>query len=187
MLNFWDYSWPLIVDQCPCDVHFVEWLEDAAIRDATIFHFGTGEHHIVAVHGADRDTGNAVLGITASKNEYQTFIDLVIERPDVARLYNVMFGDIYLLNERLLPEFDIVTLFHLCEFWSEKNDAYGGMTDREMAELLIRRLKPGGRVLFYPGSFAFEKARPIIADLVRDGMLAPAGSFKTLEIYTREA
>ena len=28
MLHFWDQSWDLRVAECPCDMHFIEWLED---------------------------------------------------------------------------------------------------------------------------------------------------------------
>ena len=27
MLHFWDQDWDLHVEQCPCDVHLLEWLE----------------------------------------------------------------------------------------------------------------------------------------------------------------
>ena len=37
------------------------------------------------------------------------------------RTYNAVFGDIYLLNAKLLPVFDVVTLFHLCEFRGERD------------------------------------------------------------------
>ena len=46
---------------------------------------------------------NAVLGITAAPQEYEKYVELAIARPDVLRYYNAVFGDIYLLNERLLP------------------------------------------------------------------------------------
>ena len=62
---------------------------------------------------------NSVFGITAAPQEYQKYIELAIARPEVLRYYNAVFGDIYLLNEKLLPVFDVVTLFHLCEFRGE--------------------------------------------------------------------
>jgi hypothetical protein len=99
----------------------------------------------------------------------------------------VLFGDIYILEGRLLPDFDVVTLFHLCEFRSEQNDAYGAMTDLTLAQLLIGKTKPGGRVLFYTGSMAFEAARPVIAELEAGGSIAAEGSFKSLLIYRRTA
>ena len=82
-LHFWDASWDLRVAECPCDVHFVEWLDDNHITDAAIYHFGTGAHHYVEVECASTRRRHAVLGITAAPQKYQAFIDLAIARPDV--------------------------------------------------------------------------------------------------------
>lgn len=107
---------------------------------------------------------------------------LVVERSEVGRIYKVLFGDIYQLEPRLLPEFDVVPLFHLCEFPSEKNAAYGAMTDHELAELLLEKLVPGGWLLFYTGSFAYDKAAAIVDQPEAAGRLSPAGSFATLRL-----
>ena len=185
MLNQWDGVWDLVEDLCPCDLHFTDFLEAERITGASIFHFGTGAHHHVGVRCCENGSGNAVLGITASRGEHDAYVDLALSRPEVSRLYKVLFGDIYILDARLLPEFDVVTLFHLCEFRTEENDAYGAMTDRQMAELLISKTRPGGWVLFYTGSMAFETARPVIAKLEASGSIAAAGSFKSLLLYRR--
>src|SRR3712207_2153347 len=176
MLHKWDAVWGLNEDLCPCDVHFVEFLESQGISNASIFHFGTGAHHYVGIRNARNGSGNAVLGITCSRGELDAYVDLAIERPEISRSYKVVFGDIYVLDERLLPDFDVVTLFHLCEFRSERNDAYGAMTDLEMARLLIGKLRPGGWALFYLGSYAFEAAQPVIAELEAGGDIEPAGT-----------
>ncbi len=185
MLHYWDAVWDLHEDQCPCDVHFVEFLETQGIANISIFHFGTGGHHYVGIRNAQNGSNNAVLGITCSRGEFDAYVNLSIEKPRVSRLYKVLFGDIYVLEERLLPDFDVVTLFHLCEYRNEKNDAYDAMTDLEMARLLIGKLRPGGRVLFYPGSYAFESAQPVIAKLEKDGLIEPAGTYKTLLLYRK--
>ena len=39
-MNIWDESWDLHVQACPCDVHFLELLENYNVRGASIFHFG---------------------------------------------------------------------------------------------------------------------------------------------------
>jgi hypothetical protein len=52
-----------------------------------------------------------------------------------------------------------------------------------MANLLIDRIKPGGYVLFYKGSMAFEKALPILAKLEKRGNLTRVPDFKTLQVY----
>jgi len=183
MMHYWNASWGLDVDQCPCDVHFLEFLVEREIRGASIFHFGTGSHHIVGLKTAEDGSGNAVLGITASPEEYDSYVKLAIEQPAITRSYKAFFGDIYVLDDRLLPAFDVVTLFHLCEFRTEKNDAYGALTDRDMALLLIDRLRPGGWVLFYKGSMAFDRAKPVIAELEKLRPLERVADFKTLQIY----
>src|SRR5436190_1399979 len=114
-MNFWDAEWPLIVEVCPCDVHFNEWVAKQKLKGKTIYHFGTGTHHVVGIEQARRN--NRVFAITASKQEYEAYVKLVTENAPVAKNYLAYFGDIYLSNPALLPELDVVTLFHLCEFW----------------------------------------------------------------------
>ncbi len=181
-MHFWDAYWALEIDRCPCDVHFTDYLEASGIHDASIFHFGTGGHHHLGLRIAEVGSNNAVYGITASPAEYDTYVKLTIDRPEVGRLYKVFFGDIYQLDARMLPDFDVATLFHLCEFRTEKNDLYNALTDLEVAEMLVDRLKPGGRVLFYPGSFAWPTAEGVVAQLVaRKGLIAEDG-FKSLVV-----
>ena len=187
MLNTYDDTWELNVPVCPCDVHFNEFLAAEAIRNASIFHFGTGAHHVVGLAAAAAGAGNSVLAITASTGEYDRYMKLVIERPEVGRSYKAYFGDIYQIDPRLLPDFDVVTLFHLCEFRTPANDAYGALTDLEVAQALIGKLKPGGLLLFYKGSMAFDKARPILATLEAQGPIARESDFKTLQVYRRAA
>jgi hypothetical protein len=187
MLHFWDAYWDLRVQECPCDVHFTDMLEEKGIRDATIFHFGTGGHHHLGLRIHEVGSNNAVWGITAAPAEYETYVKLAIEQPEVARLYKVFFGDIYQLDARLLSPFDVVTLFHLCEFRTEKNDAYGALTDRQVAEMLTDALKPGGYLVFYPGSFAWPTAKGIVAELAAERGLVEEGMFKSLLVYRKPA
>ena len=188
-LHFWKGSWDLHETECPCDVHLVEWLDERRIRDATLFHFGTGAHHHVGIECASPERRTVVLGITASPQEHDAYVTLVINRPDVLRFYTVLFGDIYLLNAKLLPGFDAVTLFHLCEFRGEQNDAYGAMTDLELTNLLTDKVRPGGHILFYPNSFAFDRpehsARDIIAQWEQGREVERLGMFKTLLVYQK--
>lgn len=187
MLQIWDVEWSLDEAQCPCDIHLVEWLRTTSVAGASLFHFGTGGHHHVGLENLERGSPNEILGITASPKEFEAFIRLAIERPLLSRSYQVLFGDIYLLNARLLPRFDLVTLFHLCEFRGDSQDAYGGLTDLEVAETLLGLMPAGGRMLLYAGSFAFDKAEAIAADLVRRGILGPAEAYKSLRIHTKLA
>ena len=188
-LHYWDAFWDHRPAECPCDEDFVGWLDETRIRDAAIFHFGTGGHHHVGIECARPGRRNSVLGITAAPQEHETFVKLAIERPDVLRYYQAVFGDIYLLNARLLPVFDVVTLFHLCEFRGEKNDAYGGLTDLEVVTLLTERLRPGGHVVFFPGSYAWDRAdhsaKDVLAEWAAREPVQEVGRFRSLLVYKK--
>jgi hypothetical protein len=186
-LHFWDAVWDLQLEQCPCDVHFCDWLEREQINNASIFHFGTGSHHVVGVRTAENGSNNCVLGITASPGEYDAFIKLAIDRPDVERSYKSVFGDIYQLETRLLPDFDIVTLFHLCEFRNERNDLYGALTDLEVTNMLTEKTRPGGYILFYTKSFAFDAAEKVIAMWEKEQKVEKVGFSETLLVYRKKA
>ena len=185
VLNYWKQSWKLDPVWCPCDIELTELIELRGIENATFFHFGTGEHHHVGIFCADAGKRNSVLAITASREEYASYVDLVIERPEVARWYTAFFGDVYLLNPALLPPLDVATLFHLCEFRTGLTDDYGGLTDLELARLLIDKLKPAGLLLFYEASAAFAKAAPIVEELERLGLVVRDGAHKHLLVYRK--
>jgi len=187
MMHYWKESWDLNVEVCPCDSHFLDFLNEQRIRHASIFHFGTGSHHVVGIDTAEDGSGNHVLGITASTEEYEAYVKLAIERPAITRSYKAFFGDIYVLDPKLLPAFDVVTLFHLCEFRTAANDAYGALTDLELAELLIDKLRPGGYVLFYKNSMASQKARPVIDKLAARRALVRCPDSQSLEVYRKTA
>jgi hypothetical protein len=185
MLHVWDEYWDLRVGECPCDVHFLEFLEEKGTENAVIYHFGSGGHHVIGLECARAGKGNVVMSITASPREYDGYVKLLTERPEVSHSYVCYFGDIYTFNGRLMPEFDLVTIFHLCEFRSEKNDSYGGISDAEVLRRLVAKTKPGGLILFYKGSFAWDNARKIVERAAAAGLIEPAGEFKTLPIYRR--
>lgn len=187
MLNIANYFYPLKVDECPADHHFVNWMTANKVEGKTIFHFGTGGHHLIGIENAERRWNNSVMGITASPQEYQAYMDLAIDRPAVVGRYKVFFGDIYQLDAGQMPALDVVTLFHLCEFYSEKNAAYGAMNDLELALLLCDKLRPGGQMVFYTGSFAFKKAEPVIAEMAKLRPIAEAGRHETLLVYQKRA
>ena len=185
-LQFWDAVWDLRIAECPCDVQFLDWLDHLKIRDASIFHFGTGSHHIVGVQTAENGSGNCVLGITAAPKEYDAFVELAIDRPHVEKTYKAFFGDIYQLEGRLLPDFDVVTLFHLCEFRTEKSDQYGAMTDRQLLDLLTAKTRPGGYIVFYTKSFAFDAAEKILNVWEQEGAVEKVGLYELLLVYRKK-
>jgi hypothetical protein len=184
-LNYWNSTWSLDEAQCPCDLHFLEYLKQKQVSGAAIFHFGTGNHHIVGLKAAAGGANNAVLGITASPQEYDEYVELLIRNPRLGHTYKAYFGDIYQLDARLLPEFDYVTLFHVGEYRTAENDSYGALTDLEMTLLLADKVKPGGEILFYSGSFAYDKAEAVAQELVRLRPFAPAADHRTLKILRK--
>ena len=185
---YYSAAWPLIVEMCPCDVHFTEYLEARGIENKTIFHFGTGSHHHVGIRCHENGSNNAVLGITASVEEAQAYVQLAIENPKLSKSYKAFFGDIYMLEARLLPEFDVVSLFHLCEFWGpEMVAAYGAMSDLEMLNLLTDKTRPGGLILFYMKSMAYDRAQPVIAQWEKVRKVERVEEFKTLLVYRKKA
>ena len=181
-MNFWDAKWDLDEAQCPCDIHFNDWIVANRITGKTIYHFGTGMHHIVGLTQAANGSGNAVFAITASTIEYDAYIKLALERPQILKGYLVYFGDAYLTNPRLLPQLDIATMFHAGEYIGANTTTpeYGGMDDLGLARILLDRTRAGGQMLFFTGSFAFDKAEAIVATLEREGALKREGTFKSL-------
>ncbi len=179
-----DLSWPLRPERCPCDMHFVEYLRTHRIGGRSIFHFGSGEHHLV---GRENSVAapNDILAVTASRREHETYMALVSSDPFVARHYHVLFADIYMLAPRLLPMFDLVTLFHLHEFWDAERHRYARHDDASLVKALLDRLSPGGLLLFYEGSDGFARTRLLLAQLIEAGTLAASGRFASLLLYRR--
>ena len=186
-MHVWPDAWGFRVAECPCDLHLTDYIKERALSDLTLYHFGTGDHHHVGITQGEAKTRNSVIGITASTGEYESYIQLMIRRPELSRWYHVSFGDIYMLNPQMLPNLDLVTLFHLCEYRTEKNDAYGALTDAEVLQLLFGKLRPGGLMMFYPGSYAFAEAKPIIDAWAEASAVEFVEKYKTLLIYRKRA
>jgi hypothetical protein len=186
-MNYWTDKWDLHVDICPCDVHVNEWLAAQKMTNKLIYHFGTGTHHVVGKKQAENKSGNAVFGITASIEEYEAYIKLVAENSDIAKNYIAYFGDIYLTNPKLLPDFDVVTMVHICEFLfpNTASKEYGGLDDRGVLDLFTKKTKPGGHILFYTKSIGWEKAKPVIAAWEKSAPVKRLGDFETLAVYQK--
>jgi hypothetical protein len=186
-MNFWDSKWDLDEKQCPCDIHFNDWVKAEKLTGKTIYHFGTGTHHIIGIEQATNGANNVVFGITASPEEYRTYIQLVTERPQISKSYLCYFGDIYLTNPRLLPAFDIVALFHLGEFIDESTTTpqYGGLGDLGLTRALLANTRPGGKVLIYSESFAHDRAEAVADEMVKAKEIAYVGKFEKLVVYRK--
>jgi hypothetical protein len=185
-MNYWGEKWDLHVNVCPCDVHVNAWVEAQKLTGKCIYHFGTGTHHVVGQRQAE--LGNSVFAITASKEEYEAYVALMTENARVAKSYVAYFGDIYLTNARLLPDFDVVTMVHLCEF-SHPNTAsseYGGLTDRALLDVFTGKTKAGGHIIFFTGSKDFHTAGPIVAEWAKVAPVERVEDFKSLMIYRKK-
>jgi len=106
-------------------------------------------------------------------------------KPPKSQNYKVLLTDLYCLNDACLPMFDVVTLFHLCEFPPEN---YGRRPlvwhdDASILTLLIQHLNVAGTVLFYAGSRAWREARMIVEDVVQRGDLAMQDQYEGLLVY----
>lgn len=182
-LSYWKHSWPLRPGDCSCDVDFCAYVRESQLHDKVIFHFGTGEHHILGRENVALQKPNYIFAVTASQPEYTAYIDFIIEDPHAANYYKVMFVDIYTLSNRVLPRFDVVTLFHLCEFYREQHSAYATLDDVSLLQLFITNLAPAGRLLFYRGSLAADKMQVIVDRFVDAGKLLFERDYRTLLIY----
>ena len=185
MLNIWDVNWALDLKVCPCDQHFMEFLHERKISKSVIYHFGSGGHHLVGRECARDGADNVVLSITASPQEHDDYVKLLIAEPKLAFSYICYFSDIYTFDGRLMPQFDVTTLFHLCEFRSEQNDAYGALTDYQVLEAMVKQTRKGGIIAFYSGSFAWPSAKPLVERAVAEGLITFDCDYKTLPVYRK--
>jgi hypothetical protein len=168
---------------CPCDVDFCDFIHDSDIRDQVIFHFGTGEHHIVGRRNINLQPPNHILAVTSSEGEYSAYIKQIKDNARMGNYYKVLFLDIYTLSERILPRFDVVALFHLCEYFREQTSRYATLDDRGLLDLFISRLQSDGQILFYRGSMEAGKMLSLVNEYVDAGKLVFAQAYKTLLIY----
>lgn len=187
-LNLFNESWRL-VDYCPCDVHFAEYLDERRVRGKLIFHFGSGGHHLLGRENAAREPAdrNEIFAVTASPEEHAEYVRLVSENGDLANSYKVLFTDVYTLSPRILPSFDLITLFHLCEYYDSERSAYARLDDAGLLHLCLSRLVAGGRLLFYTGSEGFHKTAPMLADLASRGEIERVDEFKSLVVYGKRS
>jgi hypothetical protein len=189
-LNFYDLPWQLNEAACPCDVHFSQYLQENDIRSKIIFHFGTGDHHLVGVSNASRGNANLILAITASKGEYQAYMDLVSSDSQLAMAYKAIYADVYSLNPELLPNFDVVTLFHLGEYWIGSGQGMHGeptpetpLADEDLLYLFLNKLNKNGILMLYSNSAGWPRIGPIVTAAVGRGDMVKLSEFKTLQIF----
>lgn len=178
-------TWALDVKRCPCDLEFISYVGDSNIEGKSIFHFGTGVHHIVGLENQKLDVPNEIIGITAAAPEHQAYVKLVLQNPELAKYYKVIFADIYTLTANSLPSFDIVNLFHLCEFYLPENSKITHQNDESLLEIFINKLNPDGKIIFYSGSAAWGTTQPLIKSFEEAGKIKKVDEYKSLLIYTK--
>jgi SAM-dependent methyltransferase len=180
-------AWKLDRQSCPCDCQFVEYLQQAPIQNQHIFHFGTGSHHLVGRENQQLAHPNQIMAITASYPEHTAYVKLVLQERGMDKHYKVLFGDIYTLDARNLPMFDVISLFHLCEFYLPDQAAFVHHDDRSLLDLFVAKLNPGGQVIFYDRSNDWPQAKLLIDALEARQVIVPVETYKNLRIYRRPA
>lgn len=168
-------DWPLWPSRCSADVDFVSWAESTYLHSRIILHMGTGTHHLVGRKLTSQT--NVVLGITCCPAEMESYMSWAVENPERSGRYRVVFGDLYVTDPGLLPMFDIITLFHLCERPDSRRDEYGAMSPKETVECLSSRvLKADGIIATYSKSATGEAAE----ETLRDAGFFKAFTYKSL-------
>lgn len=168
-------AWRYQPDKCNCDGEFIEWFKVIYkhYHNLNICHMGTGFDHKVGTELQDHN----VLGITYSPEEMARYIDII--QPPYARYfqykYKVLFTDVHAINYKLLPDFDIVTLFHLGEIYEPGIDS---MTMVDVIDVFKNKLTPDGRILAYAKSAAAHLSIPLF-----DNALELVEVYKDLRIY----
>ncbi len=56
-----------------------------------------------------------------------------------------------------------------------------------MTTLVADKIRPGGEVLFYTGSFAYDKAQAVAKELVATRAFEDAGLYKSLHIFRKRS
>jgi hypothetical protein len=179
-------SWHLNPRSCPCDIEFIEYLKKNGVADKVLFHFGTGSHHIVGLENQKLDKPNEVIGITASVSEHRAYVRACFKERGLMKYYKVLFGDIYTLTCRCLPLLDIVTLFHLCEFYVPEEISFVHHNDASLLELFLERLNSGGKILFFTKSIGWEKASFVVQAFEKQGKIEKVEEYKSLLAYSKK-
>jgi len=180
-------SWGLQPHLCPCDLELIEYLQKYDIQDQTIFHFGTGSHHILGLENQKLAKPNEIIGITASIPEHEAYVEMCRKNRHLAKFYKVLCTDIYTLNDRSLPMLDVVALFHIGEFYLPEDAPFIHHNDESMVDLFLRKMNPNGKILFYTKSVGYSKAEEIIKSFTAQGKIQLVEEFKTLLVYAKNS
>ena len=162
-LSVTNYNRPWISDALDND--FIRYIEAKKISNSNIFHFGTGDHHLIGKFSGKNN--NNVLAITASPEEFLTYIKMVKENKYISHSYQVSYGDIYNINYTFYNNFDILYLPHLCEYSMDSSNEY--YKDFNLIKSMLIILKYDGKIILNRKSNHFNHAHYIINKLILDG------------------
>lgn len=188
---------------CPSDTDISSYIDyyEPSTGGLTIFHFGTGGHHIVGLNNHKRENPNFVIGITASPAEYQSYIELCLKDGSLGKDYIVYFGDIYNLQPQFLPPLDIASMPHIGEYYDptkgkEANitvkganvdrSKYAALDDKSLLDLIVDKLVPGGRLLIYTRSHGASLTTDLLQRLIYEKkVLKYKQMHGSIAIYTK--
>lgn len=188
---------------CPSDTDISSYINtyEPSLGGLTIFHFGTGGHHIVGLTNHQRMHPNFVIGITASPAEYQSYIELCLKDGSLGKDYIVYFGDIYNLQPQFLPPLDIASMPHIGEYYDptkgrEANitvkganvdrSQYAALDDKTLLDLIVDKLVPGGRLLIYTRSHGASLTTDLLQSLIYEKrVLKYKQMHGSIAIYTK--
>ncbi len=179
-------SWELQPHLCPCDIELIEYLQKYNIQDRTVFHFGTGAHHILGLENQKLAKPNEIIGITASIPEHEAYVQMCRKNRHLAKFYKVLCTDIYTLTARSLPMLDVVALFHIGEFYMAEEAPFVHHNDESLVDLFLSKLNPDGKILFYTRSVGYGKAEEIIESFTAQGKIYLVEKYKSLLVYAKK-
>jgi len=180
----WEYN-----DDYPCDTQFIEYLSGLGLEKmnkVTIFHMGPGIHHKVGLWAMEQKN-IFVRSISITPIEVKEYISIATENPWLNSRYLVDFGDIHLIEEKLLPKFDFISLFHLGEISSQIYEVdYPSKNIESVIGMMSRRLSIGGELLFYNKSVAWKTIKPIVELSMYSMYSYKESGFADLSVYKKE-
>lgn len=169
-------GWQWDPDTCPADRDFVDFIHAENIVGKNIFHMGPGAHHYVGRSLQD----NHVISLTNSPDEIDTYIGFVSVDPYLGERYYSIFGDIQ--QPRLLPQLDVITLFHLGETPDQRRAVYS-ISEIMTIRFLLSHLRPGGMLVGYKRSAAFDRMGPSLASVAIEMGMYWKYDYESLKVW----
>lgn len=166
-------------DDCVADRQFIEWFNQEGFSNTRVFHFGSGYHHKVGIELSKNN--NSIMSVTISKFEHNRYVELLRENPALANHYKLLHCNIYSLDKKLLPKFDIITLFHLYEY-EQFNSGLETYDDSGLLHMLIQNCNKNTLILFFRKSSAFKQCNGLINEQIKIGKLIVSNNYKDLLI-----